>query len=177
MSHRPKSNDASRNNDKVSHLNAFSTSLYNSLDGKYLRSSIELLGGELSAHLLREVPEENYSTAPEWVQAVKREIDEVLLPRARAEMESPVYLAAKAEEFITTDRILEDLVLEERLDAMVDRATADMTAAEAAMFIEGLMDQLSARHRKFDQAAAVAMMNDWRKTSITHRINPGTTVV
>lgn len=122
LSHRPKSNDASRNNDKVSHLNAFSTSLYNSLDGKYLRSSIELLGGELSAHLLREVPEENYSTAPEWVQAVKRETDEVLLPRARAEMESPVYLAAKAAEFITTDRILEDLVLEERLDAMVDRA-------------------------------------------------------
>lgn len=45
--------------------------------------------------------------------------------------------------------------------AMVDRATADMTAAEAAMFIEGLMDQLSARHRKFDQAASDAEMNDW----------------
>jgi hypothetical protein len=37
-------------------------------------------------------------------------------------MDSPDYLAAKAAEFITTDRILEDLMLEERLDAMVDRA-------------------------------------------------------
>ena len=37
-------------------------------------------------------------------------------------MDSPDYLAAKAAEFITTDRILEDLGLEERLDAMVDRA-------------------------------------------------------
>jgi hypothetical protein len=37
-------------------------------------------------------------------------------------MESPNHLAAKAAEFITTDRILEDLALEERLDAMVDRA-------------------------------------------------------
>jgi len=37
-------------------------------------------------------------------------------------MDSPDYLAAKAAEFITTDRILEDLDLEERLDAMVDRA-------------------------------------------------------
>ena len=46
----------------------------------------------------------------------------MLLPRARAEMDSPDYLAAKAAEFITTDRILEDLDLEERLDAMVDRA-------------------------------------------------------
>lgn|ERR1700686_5231152 len=77
---------------------------------------------EPSAHLKREVPKANYSTTPEWVQAVKREVDEVLLPRARAEMDGPDSLAAKAAEFITTDRILEDLALEERLDAMVDRA-------------------------------------------------------
>ena len=37
-------------------------------------------------------------------------------------MDSPDHLAAKAAEFITTDRILEDIALEERLDAMVDRA-------------------------------------------------------
>jgi len=37
-------------------------------------------------------------------------------------MDSPDYLAAKAAEFITTHRILEDLDLEERPDAMVDRA-------------------------------------------------------
>src|ERR1700686_3684980 len=77
---------------------------------------------EPSAHLKREVPKANYSTTPEWVQAVKREVDEVLLPRAGAEMDGPDSLAAKAAEFITTDRILEDLALEERLDAMVDRA-------------------------------------------------------
>jgi hypothetical protein len=45
--------------------------------------------------------------------------------------------------------------------ALVDRATTDMTAAEAAMFIEGLLDQLSERHREFDRAASNAMMNDW----------------
>ena len=39
-----------------------------------------------------------------------------------AEMESTDHLAGEAAEFITTDRILEDLTLEERLDAMVDRA-------------------------------------------------------
>jgi hypothetical protein len=83
---------------------------------------MNMLGGELKAHLMREVPKEKYSTTREWVQAVKREVDEVLLPRARAEMESPDHLAAKAAEFITTERILEDIALEERLDAMVDRA-------------------------------------------------------
>jgi hypothetical protein len=64
----------------------------------------------------------SYPTSPEWVLAVKREVGEVLLPCARAEMESPDHLAAKAAEFITADRILEDLNLEERLDTMVDRA-------------------------------------------------------
>jgi hypothetical protein len=37
-------------------------------------------------------------------------------------MDSPDHLAAKAAEFITPDRILEDIGLEERLDAIVDRA-------------------------------------------------------
>ena len=37
-------------------------------------------------------------------------------------MDSPDYLAVKAAEFIATDRIIEDLTLEERLDTVVDRA-------------------------------------------------------
>jgi hypothetical protein len=122
LSHRPKSDGSPRYADKVSQLIGFSSSLYGRLGGPVLELSISMLGGELSTHLKREVPKGNYPTTPEWVQAVKREVDEVLLPRARAEMESPDHLAAKAAEFITTDRILEDIALEERLDAMVDRA-------------------------------------------------------
>ena len=119
---RPNSSGPPLHRDKLSQLLGFSSSLYGSLDGQFVELSIKMLGGEPSAHLRREVPKGNYSSTPEWVQAVKREIDEVLLPRARAEMESPDYLAAKAAEFITTDRIIEDIALEERLDAMVDRA-------------------------------------------------------
>ena len=120
LAHRPKSDGRPRDDSKVSHLIGFSSSLYGRLDGQFLDLSIGMLGKEFSTHLTREVP--NYSSTREWVQAVKREVDEVLLPRARAEMESPDHLAAKAAEFITTDRILEDITLEERLDAMVDRA-------------------------------------------------------
>ncbi len=122
LNHRPNSGGRPRLEGKVSHLIGFSSSLYGSLDGQFLEMMMNMLGGELKAHLLREVPKENYPTTPEWVQAVKREVDEVLLPRARAEMESPDHLAAKAAEFITADRILEDIALEERLDTMVDRA-------------------------------------------------------
>jgi hypothetical protein len=102
-----------------------------------------MLGGEPSTHLKREVPKENYSTNPEWVQAVKREVDEVLLPRARAEMDSPDRLAAKAAEFITSDRILEDLNLEERLDAMVDRAMRRLAQMKFMKQISGSSERLS----------------------------------
>ena len=118
----PRSDGRPRYADTASHLLGFSSSLYGRLDGQFVELSIGMLGGEASAHLRREVPRENYSSTPDWIRAVKCEVDEVLLPRARAEMDHPEHLAAKAAEFITTDRILEDLVLEERLDAMVDRA-------------------------------------------------------
>jgi hypothetical protein len=122
LTHMPKPDRRPRDHNKVSQLIGFSSSLYGVLKQEFLELKIAMLGEEYSTHLEREVPQEKYPTTPEWVQAVKREVDDVLLPRARAEMDSPDYLAAKAAEFITTDRILEDLDLEERLDAMVDRA-------------------------------------------------------
>ena len=122
LTHMPKSDDRPRDGNKVSQLIGFSSSLYGVLEQEFLELMIDMLGEEFSTHLEREVPQEKYPTTPEWVQAVKREVDDVLLPRARAEMDSPDYLAAKAAEFITTHRILEDLDLEERPDAMVDRA-------------------------------------------------------
>jgi hypothetical protein len=63
------------------------------------------------------------------------------LPSARAEMESPDHFAAKAAEFIRTDRILEDLALEERLDTMVDRATRGLAQMK-------FMKQVSASSEK-----------------------------
>jgi hypothetical protein len=42
--------------------------------------------------------------------------------------------------------------------AIVDRATAALAPAEAAMFVEGLIDQLTDRLRKLDCAATDAAM-------------------
>jgi hypothetical protein len=62
----------------------------------------------------------------------------VLLPRVRAEMTSPVNLAAKAAAFITTDRIIEDLILEERLDGMIDRAIRRLAQGKMMKQVAGL---------------------------------------
>src|SRR5260370_40881458 len=117
---------------------------------------IGMLGKEFSTHLEREVPKGKYPTTPEWVQAVKREVDEVLLPRARAEMDSPDYLAAKAAEFITTDRILEDLDLEERLDAMVDRAMRRLAQIK-------VMKQISATSEKASKSGPLLQIEGARE--------------
>jgi hypothetical protein len=88
LKNRPISGGRPRFEGKVSHLIGFSSSLYGRLDGQFVDLSMNMLGEELKAHLMREVPKEKYPTTPEWVQAVKREVGEVLLPRARAEMEA-----------------------------------------------------------------------------------------
>jgi hypothetical protein len=120
-----------RDRNKVSQLLGFSSSLYRSLNGQFLELSINMLGGEPSAHLKREVPKGNYSTTPEWVQAVKREVDDVLLPRARAEMESPNYLAAKARpnEVHEANLRIKRETVEERADA-ADRRTEEAKTAK-----------------------------------------------
>ena len=151
LSNRPKYQEPARDGSRVSHLVGFSSSLYKMLDGKFLELMIGMIDEEASTHLMREVPKEKYPTTPEWVQAVKREVDEVLLPRARAEMDSPDHFAAKAAEFITTDRILEDLALEERLDAMVDRATRRLAQVK-------FMKQVSGSRERQTQGATALLV-------------------
>jgi hypothetical protein len=90
-------------------------------------------------HLKQEVPREDYPEFIDYVRALKKEIDEVLLPRARSERPSDDYIAAKtASEFLTEDRILEDLALEERLDATMDKAIRRLAQAKALKQISGL---------------------------------------
>jgi len=109
LSKRPSSGERPKYADKVSHSLALVVPYMECW--KFLELMIGMLGGEPSAHLLREVPKANYSTTPEGVRAINHEVDEVLLPRARAEMESPHFLAGRLQSFMTPDRILEDLGL------------------------------------------------------------------
>ena len=81
-----------------------------------------MLPSEFSAHLRERVPCENFELTAHWVVAVKKEVDSVLLPmvRNRAPHRNAYFETAAA--FLTGDRIIEDLDVEERLDAGIDRA-------------------------------------------------------
>lgn len=133
-----RSHSVSKTTDEVHQLLGFSSSLYGRLDGEYLALSISMMGGEISKELKREFPQENFATSSEWVRAIKMHVDEVMLPAARARAGSGNAAAGKAAEFLTIDRILEDLAAEERLDAMIDRAIRRLSQAKLLKQMTGL---------------------------------------
>lgn len=116
--------------DRATQLLGFSSSLYRRLDGGFLELTINMLGKEFSTHLNNHVPKASFSSTPEWVAAIKQEVDDVLLPKVRAEMDSTENLLEKVADFMTPDRILGDLALEERLDATIDRAIRRLAQAK-----------------------------------------------
>ena len=98
-----------------------------------------LFRNKYTEHLKEAVPREGYPEFIDYVRALKAEIDEVLLPRVRKERPSDDYIAAKtASEFLTPERILEDLALEERLDATMDKAIRRLAQAKALKQLSGL---------------------------------------
>ena len=64
----------------------------------------------------------DFETTPQWVVALKREIDSRLLPSVRDRLPQPSDYIRTAAEFLTRDRMIEDLDIEVRLDATIDRA-------------------------------------------------------
>jgi len=106
-------------------------------------------------HLKEMVPREKYPKLIDYVRALKTEIDEVLLPRVRNERPSDDYIAAKtASEFLTDERILEDLALEERLDATMDKAIRRLAQAKALKQLSGLS------RRRRDKPATLQIERD-----------------
>ena len=121
-----------------------SASFHGELTEQSLKWSLDLSPNKYTNHLKETVQRENYPKFIDYVRALKNEIDEVLLPRARSERPSDDYIAAKtASEFLTPERILEDLALEERLDATMDKAIRRLVQAKALKQISGL----NGRHR------------------------------
>jgi hypothetical protein len=103
-------------------LLGFSSSLYRDRKISSLSMVIDLLPMEFGVHLKEKVPHENYETTAQWIVALKKEVDGVLLPMVRKRQpESDRYFETAAK-FLTNERILADLELEERFDAGIDRA-------------------------------------------------------
>lgn len=113
---------ASRARDDYQQLLGFSSHLFGNIDGRFVEVSIGMLPAEFSAHLKEKLPRDAFETTRHWIVALKREVDTVLLPKVRARSPQAVTYYERAATFLTEERMLADLALEERFDTMIDKA-------------------------------------------------------
>ncbi|MGF6313424.1 hypothetical protein ABIB82_007576 [Bradyrhizobium sp. i1.8.4] len=100
----------------------FSSHLHRESDVRFLRLGISFLSIECRDHLNANVREDSFETTELWIIALKMEVDNVLMPRIRERRPDPNGYLPAAAEFLAADRTIEDLAVEERLDAAIDRA-------------------------------------------------------
>lgn len=89
---------------------------------KFVELLVGMLPEEYDVHLQTSVPRDKFEEPHHWIIAIKKEIDGVLLPRVRERRPDPDGYLAAAAELLASEKMLEDLGVEERLDAQIDRA-------------------------------------------------------
>jgi hypothetical protein len=89
---------------------------------EYTRILTRLLFAQRIDQLKQKCPEQNFGSASEWAQAVKDEINSVLLP-AIGEPNREVLLKYSSAT-VSQDLFKHELALDERLDVMIDRASS-----------------------------------------------------
>lgn len=104
------------------HLLSMSASFYGDQSSKTVGWTIMLAPTEFREHLEKNVPQSNFETTRDWIVALKKEIDHVLIPRVRGRRPDPQGYAIAAAELLASETKMEELATEERLDASIDRA-------------------------------------------------------
>jgi hypothetical protein len=108
--------------DHYEHLLRFSSSFYSEKDPRLVELWISRLPEEFRDHLNTHVPKINFETDEQWIKALKKEADTVLMPMVRNRLPDPNDYVGTAAELLATDRVVEELEVEDRLDASSDRA-------------------------------------------------------
>ena len=70
---------------------------------------VNLLPSEFKEHLKEKVPEDAYETTSQWIVALKKEVDSVLLPMVRKRQPELDRYAETAANFLTNERLLADI--------------------------------------------------------------------
>lgn len=134
-------------------LFSFSCSIYRESSPSIFRIKIRFLPPEFAEHLNKNFPEENYETTSQWVAAVKKEVDTVLLPSVQKRYPAPVtdrYYEV-ASKVMNEERLFSDLAVEERIERNVDQLLgrffklqmADELAAHKKSSVRTIEDHLA----------------------------------
>ncbi|MDT3687798.1 MAG: hypothetical protein RO009_22445 [Pseudorhodoplanes sp.] len=100
--------------------------LFRNSNPSIVDSAIKYLPKQASEHLQTHVPRTKFRNPQKWIEALWHEINDILLPAARekfkAEESSSESINAQLAEIVTTDWLEREIALEERLDAIIDKA-------------------------------------------------------
>ena len=104
-------------------LNATYHTLLEETDEREIEATVGRLAKDLREHLLRLCPRGEFKTPKAWARAIAMKIKKQVLPAASRFGEPPAeVLMGRSAATITDDMFVRDLEIEERLDAMIDRA-------------------------------------------------------
>jgi hypothetical protein len=113
-------------------LRAFCEILESSADKpETVELRFRLLSAENRDHLRRKFPRHNFQSTSEWIRAIQNEVTSVLLPEAEFFDRSVKVLISRDAAFFTQEVVKHELAVDERLDAMMDRAVKRLIQAKA----------------------------------------------
>ncbi len=84
--------------------------------------AVTTLPASVAQHLRRRLPREDFQSVSDWVHAIQKEIASVLLPAAAERIVKGEALIHREAGFFTLDVIKDEVAVEDRIDAMIDRA-------------------------------------------------------
>jgi hypothetical protein len=92
----------------------------------------KVLPAHLAKHLQEQCPRKHFKSGSEWIQALRNELAFGLLPAYAVAGEVPdVELGRAAAFFFTPEVFKQDLAVDERIDAMIDRAVKRLVQTKA----------------------------------------------
>jgi len=92
--------------------------------------ALRLLSVKNRDHLREKFPQYDFESTSEWMQAMRKEVISVLLPEAERFDRSVNVLISRDAAFFTQEVINQELALEDRNDAMIDRAVKRLMQAK-----------------------------------------------
>ena len=96
---------------------------------------VELAFGLLSVrncdHLRRKFSQYDFQSTSEWIRAIQNEVTSVLLPEAERGDRLVEVVISRDAQFFTQEVVKHELAVDERIDAMIDRAIKRLVQAKA----------------------------------------------
>jgi hypothetical protein len=127
-------------------LRSFCESLESSADKpENVEFAFRLLSVKNRDHLRRKFPRHDFQSISEWIRAIQNEVTSVLLPEAERFDRSVPVLISRDARFFTQEVVKHELAVDERIDAMIDRAVKRLVQAKTYKQMLGSISQMEER--------------------------------